>query len=206
MHSYRLIRKKIKKMYLRIQDDEVIVSAPLYVSKSDIDRFVLDHEKWIDEHIERQKYIFNPNQIRILGEHYRIIHTCNICKIENKIIYCPSIKKVFDKLIYEYTKDYFYDRFYELCEALKINGYQLKLKYYKSKWGSCTPSKKLICLNINLAFYSLQCIDAIILHELAHIYVMNHSKKFYDVLLTWMPDYKEVVKELKISKVPRLED
>lgn len=206
MLEYQLIRKNIKKMYLRIKDDQIIVSAPNYVSKQEVDSFVLEHEAWINKHRINKSKIQNNDIIKVLGEEYRIVYTSNTLCIKNHVIYCSLDQYEFDELIYQYTKNYFFDRFQEICSILKIENINLQLKYYKSKWGSCTPSKKLICLNINLAFYSLRCIDAIILHELAHLYVMNHSNKFYDILLTWMPDYKEVVKELKISKIPRLEE
>lgn len=206
MIKYVLIRKKIKKMYLRIKDDQIVVTAPSYVSKREIDSFVLEHEEWIKKHMVKKPKIQNNDIIKILGEDHRIVFTDDTLCISDYVIYCSLDQYEFDELIYQYTKNYFYDRFHEICHILKIKDMNLQLKYYKSKWGSCTPSKKLISLNINLAFYSLRCIDAIILHELAHLYVMNHSKKFYDILLRWMPDYKEIVKELKISKVPRLED
>ena len=46
-------------------------------------------------------------------------------------------------------------------------------------------------------------IDYVILHELCHTKVMNHSKAFYDLVGRFMPDYKERQKKLKEIKIPK---
>lgn len=58
--------------------------------------------------------------------------------------------------------------------------------------------------NVNLIFMPLEFVDAIILHELAHLYHLNHSKEFYDLLCTWMPNYKEIMKKNKKNPIPNL--
>lgn len=50
----------------------------------------------------------------------------------------------------------------------------------------------------------LEFVDAIILHELAHLYHLNHSKEFYGLLCTWMPNYKEIMKKNKKNPIPNL--
>ncbi len=109
-----------------------------------------------------------------------------------------------DKFLYKNIKNYMESRFDYFCKQLNIEGISLKFSVYKSKWGSCTPKKRMICFNVNLIFMPLDFIDAIILHELAHLYYLNHSKDFYDLLLCWMPNYKDVIKKGKEYKVPRL--
>jgi predicted metal-dependent hydrolase len=44
-----------------------------------------------------------------------------------------------------------------------------------------------------------ETIDAVIIHELAHLTHANHSKRFWDLVYTWMPNYEEHVKILKKS-------
>lgn len=95
-------------------------------------------------------------------------------------------------------------RFEFFCEQLHIQDISLQYGFYKSKWGSCTPSKRKICFNVNLIFMPLEFVDAIILHELAHLYHLNHSKEFYDLLCTWMPNYKEIMKKNKKNPIPSL--
>lgn len=205
MHNYTLIRKRIKKMYLRVKENEVIVIAPLKTSLKEINDFVYLHQDWIDKHIKEINYISSDDTIKVLDEEYTIIFS-DKPRIDGNIIYTPNNEKVFNKLLLKHTKQYFYDRFYEIGQSLGITDYELKLKYYKSKWGSCTPSKRLITLNVNLIYTTLECIDAIIYHELAHTKVLNHSKDFYDVLLNWIPNYKVVIKHLKQVNIPKFKE
>ena len=45
--------------------------------------------------------------------------------------------------------------------------------------------------------YNRKIIDYVVLHEICHLKHMNHSKKFYEMLAKYMPDYKEAEAELK---------
>ena len=72
----------------------------------------------------------------------------------------------------------------------------IKIGDFRAKWGSCDTSK-LIKLNYKLSMLPHKLIDAVILHELVHTKEMNHSDKFYKLLIKLMPDYKKVRAELK---------
>jgi hypothetical protein len=65
-----------------------------------------------------------------------------------------------------------------------------------SKWGYC-KNDKTICFNLFLGLLPVHLIDCVIAHELCHLKEMNHSKRFYDMLLKLYPNYKECDKELK---------
>jgi predicted metal-dependent hydrolase len=56
-----------------------------------------------------------------------------------------------------------------------------------SRWGSCS-SRGTISLNRSLLFFPTELVDALILHELAHVAVMNHSPQFWAHLATLDPD------------------
>ena len=67
----------------------------------------------------------------------------------------------------------------------------------KSRWGSFSARTNRIHLNQQLIFYPKLALEAVLAHEFAHVLVRNHSLKFYQVLLSWLPDYKERLKLLK---------
>ena len=126
--------------------------------------------------------------------------------IENQLDKCALSKEndLISLLGNEYKLHYIDLRFKFFCEQLNIHDISLQYGFYKSKWGSCTPSKHKICFNVNLIFMPLEFVDAIILHELAHLYHLNHSKDFYNLLCTWMPNYKEIIKRYKKISIPNL--
>ena len=60
----------------------------------------------------------------------------------------------------------------------------------KKRFGSCS-SRGTICFSRYLALYPDQAIEYVVVHELAHLYEMNHSKRFYAIVEKQLPDWKK---------------
>lgn len=73
---------------------------------------------------------------------------------------------------------------------------QVRLKYNRSNWGSCS-SKKNINLSTRLLLTPPPVIDYVIVHELAHLLEMNHSPAFWRNVEQAMPNYREHERWLK---------
>ena len=84
----------------------------------------------------------------------------------------------------------------ETCFHKEIKS--VNLKYNKSNWGSCSSATNLN-FSTRLLFAPKPVIDYVIIHELAHLYEMNHSSKFWNIVSQIMPDYKEKEEWLKIN-------
>ena len=65
-----------------------------------------------------------------------------------------------------------------------------RVKDMKTRWGSCNITKKRIWLNLKLVQYPPECLEYVILHELIHLKVPNHSADFYAELDQYMPDWQ----------------
>ncbi len=74
---------------------------------------------------------------------------------------------------------------------------RISLKYNTSNWGSCS-SKRNINLSTRLLLTNMQVLDYVIVHELAHLKELNHSKKFWSIVKKAMPDYEKYEDWLKI--------
>jgi len=72
----------------------------------------------------------------------------------------------------------------------------VRLKYMTSRWGSCS-SKRNINLSLRILMLPDRVRDYIIVHELAHLSEMNHSPKFWQLVATHVPDYKQIEKWLR---------
>lgn len=91
--------------------------------------------------------------------------------------YKKQAKKVFKEKLDSYAK------------LLSVQYNQLVIKEQKTKWGSCSK-KGNINLNWRVILAPNQVIDYIIIHELAHLRYMNHSKDFWHLISSYLSDYK----------------
>lgn len=66
----------------------------------------------------------------------------------------------------------------------------------KRRWGSCTAQRNLV-LNADLVRASRGCIDYVITHELCHLIVLDHSRKFTSLLDRVMPDWRDRKRQLE---------
>ena len=71
-----------------------------------------------------------------------------------------------------------------------------------SRWGSCS-SLGNISLNVYLLDVEPDLFEYVLIHELSHLYYMNHSPKFWAQVSKYCPDYKEKRRKLKMYEIPK---
>ena len=84
--------------------------------------------------------------------------------------------------------------YYSDIMNLKPTG--VKITKAKKRFGSCND-KNSLCFSCFLMSYPMEAVDYVVVHELAHIKHHNHGREFYDLIRSYMPDYKEREKILK---------
>lgn len=72
----------------------------------------------------------------------------------------------------------------------------LKFRAQNARWGSCSAQGRIV-LNWKLIVFRLEVIDYVIVHELAHLQHQDHSARFWNLVSTWIPDFKMIKKELR---------
>lgn len=68
--------------------------------------------------------------------------------------------------------------------------HEVKVRKMKTQWGSCIPAEGRVWLNSRLAAKSPRAIDYVFAHEMAHLAVRGHNKRFYSTVGRIMPDWK----------------
>jgi len=107
-----------------------------------------------------------------------------------------QIKKMIDKMYYMIAEKEVESAMEKTRKMVGLAPEEYKIKKIKYAWGTCS-SRKVITINQNLMMYSRKAIEYVVLHEICHLKYMNHSKKFWEMVESYMPDYKEAEKELK---------
>ena len=84
----------------------------------------------------------------------------------------------------------------ELAQLHNFVYNRISIRKQKTRWGSCS-SKDNINLNMNLLHLPSELIDYVLLHELVHTKVKNHSNDFWDELETVVPNARIIDRKLK---------
>ena len=84
----------------------------------------------------------------------------------------------------------------ELAQLHNFVYNRISIRKQKTRWGSCS-SKNNINLNMNLLHLPSELMDYVLLHELVHTRVKNHSKDFWDELDTVVPNARIIDRKLK---------
>jgi len=171
MHEFNIKRYRRSK-HIRISVDlrgRVLVTAPLYVSTRSVHAFVQEKQLWIERAIQDMKLVQRPT---FAGEHYAY-HTCR-----------ARARKVITDRVKHFAQIYgfVYNR--------------IAIKNTSTRWGSCSAERNLN-FNYKLLFLPDHLRDYIVVHELCHLRVLNHSPQFWKEVEAILPDYILYERELK---------
>jgi predicted metal-dependent hydrolase len=73
---------------------------------------------------------------------------------------------------------------------------KVSVRNQKTRWGSCSIKGNL-SFNYKIAFLPEHIRDYIIVHELCHLKEFNHSRRFWELVVQSIPDYREIRRILK---------
>lgn len=96
----------------------------------------------------------------------------------------------------------FTERLDHFAPQLGVQWRKLSLSSAGTRWGSAT-SDGAIRLNWRLVHFRRSVIDYVVVHELSHLRVMDHSPRFWDTVRSVVPDYQDLRGELRDEALPR---
>ncbi|MDH5206421.1 MAG: M48 family metallopeptidase [Hylemonella sp.] len=96
----------------------------------------------------------------------------------------------------------FTERLHHFAPLLQVQWRRLALSNAGTRWGSA-HSDGSIRLNWRLVHFKRSVLDYVVVHELSHLRVMDHSPRFWETVGSVMPEYKRLRAALKDDLVPR---
>ncbi len=212
-----VVKSKRKTCEIRVETDgSVTIKAPNRYTKQMIKTIIADKADWIDQKIELMKAhskLRPPlsfeigSTLPIWYEDYMItlsdrtesyVDLCHKRIMINPILAQNSevIKKEILKLLRVVIKSHLNIRVKEWSSVMHLKPNEIRVKLMRSRWGSCS-SKENLNFSLNLVLLPKEIVDYIIVHELAHLKEMNHSKQFWKIVEKYYPSYVESRKWLK---------
>ena len=196
----KIIRSKRRSISLIINNkNELIVRAPLKCAEKSIYDFIYQKSKWImKKRSELMSHAYAPltvssgEKIPIFDDIFEIrLYNKSRVKVSNNIIYVPNVNssKYLLSYIKKFIKNYLTKRVEEIANTFNFKYKDIKISSAHTRWGSCSYLNSL-SFTYKLILCPRAVVDYIIIHELSHTIEKNHSKKFWDIVEQYCPNYK----------------
>ena len=221
-------KKNIKNLHLVVAPPEgkVRVSAPMHLSDESIAMFIRTKLGWIKK--QQEKFKKQPRQtereyvsgetLYVWGQQY-FLRVDYSYKGNSLVLEGNEAILTVRKESTASQREAFVNEWYRALLKEKIETYLPKwekitglhcdswqTKYMTTRWGTCNTNTGKIWLNLQLAKKPIECLEYVILHELTHLKVRNHSKEFVALMDRYMPYWREIKKLLNDLKLDYMEE
>lgn len=169
-------------------------------------------EKWREYKSHRQRApsrAFEEGEsFPYLGEERQLsIEPVNRSQITHTAFVLPKtpvkdsgIKDVLEELYRREARKYFQDRINHYAGEMGVEPGRLELRNQRTRWASCSTQRTL-SFNWRLVMAPPDVIDYVVIHELAHLRERNHTRRFWQLVRQYNPDYKQHLDWLKNNGV-----
>jgi len=207
--KYQITFKNNKNTYFRFKREGYIqINASRYQTHRQIFKYMRDNKKtFIEKYQKIAKNNIDEKSHQIFGEKYTKVTDKSVDELfidtNKKIIIEPDLPIDQLNILYKKMEK---SLMFETLENLRIkflnNGIidlhevTFKTRYMETRFGSCNPESKQINFNLYLVRYAKKYLEYVFLHEITHLVHQNHSKDYYDLLIKFSSNYKQLKKEL----------
>ncbi|MEN8129157.1 MAG: SprT family zinc-dependent metalloprotease [Pseudomonadota bacterium] len=218
-----VVQKNIKNVHLSVYPPKghIKVSAPESMEIETIRVYVISKLGWIKrqreklraqaretprECIDRESHYFNGKRFllkvieRDAAPQVRLSHS----KIELQVRPgADEVKKrfVLDEWYRQQLKEKVSSLVTQWEKKMDVSVAQLTIRKMKTKWGSCSPGSRSIRINLELAKKPPECLEYIVVHELAHLLEPSHNSRFIALMDRFMPKWRLYRDELNALPV-----
>jgi predicted metal-dependent hydrolase len=202
--------RRARRYILRVRPDGTLrVTVPRGGSRREAEQFVQKHHRWITGERRRVAREQSPrewadgSEILLRGECVRVSveernGSVTIAYGDRRVTArAPvDVRRAVEADLRELAREELVPRLYDLASEHKVQIGTVTIRNQRSRWGSCARSGN-IALNFRLVQMPSQVTDYVLLHELMHIKQQNHSRRFWRLVESVYPKFRDAERWLR---------
>lgn len=194
------------------RDGVIVVRTPVRTSKKEIRQFLDKKRGWLNKRILeqktkewecREKSFTTGEEFLFLGSKYplQITHGDGLAGHDGPLIFSNNQFVLQSDFIFQgralfkawyrrKARQYFAERTQYYRMILPAFPAEIRISHAQSRWGSCSPEDRIF-VSWRLIMAPPPVIDYVLLHEFVHTIEKGHSRRFWDLLESILPDHRK---------------
>lgn len=213
--SITLIRKPIRSINLHVSPSGVWVSAPMRMAQAEIIRFLQSHLDWIRQRqlhyaqVPPTKQLCTGERIPIWGKQFTLEVRSGMPDLtltqDKLILTLPAQATLADRaaMLSTWYRQLLMQKIIEIKphfeQLVGQAAAEYRIRKMKTRWGTCNMRARRIWINLQLAEKPPEWLDYIIVHELTHLLVPNHSAAFWAHMDQFYPNWRDIRQQMRHS-------
>jgi predicted metal-dependent hydrolase len=212
-------RKRIKHINLRIAGPQaqLLITAPLRMTLENIRAFAVSKMGWIVKHQTRirraphsvkDSTVKNPDVMMLWGTPHPIVivqgrgvSRVRLTQGEVRVHLRPSSPSHKKRALLDaWQRNVLLTAIRHVLNKweplMGVEVARVTVQRMSTRWGSCTPSRRRICLNLELLSRSPEYLEYVVVHELAHFFERGHGSGFKRAMDRFLPEWRRLRREL----------
>lgn len=211
--TYQVRRGRGRHIRLTVRGDEGLVAyVPKGVRLAAVEGALHRHAGWIVKMVEEleaaRRCLFGADRPRTLwhGQWLELHFTAvnEVVHDDGRLLVPSRSKAETSTLLRRWYRRCAVANFRQLAAStareLDVNFSRLQVREQKTRWGSFS-SKGTLSLNWRLLMAPPEVCGYVVVHELVHARHMNHSRRFWELVVRYSPDYKHHIRWLQKHRI-----
>ncbi len=217
--TVQVLRKKVKNLNLRVYPNEkkIRVSVPKRIPKNEIVQFIQKKYPWIKEKLSKPRNKPSQKPLKytsgekhsIWGRDYtlQIIERSKpphvfLCEDDTVVLQVRPGSTLEKKksVLKEWYRAELKNKIPDLIEKwerpMEVEVREFGVKQMKTRWGTCNIRDRRIWLNLELAKKKPELLEYVVVHEMIHLLERLHNKRFYRLMASFLPNWRELELDL----------
>lgn len=214
-------RKRIRNIYIRVKPGgKVEVSAPLFMPEAAVRGFIESKKDWISRSVEKminrassgERNFTDGEKHWYFGKYAPLVVRTGTSSsslsfdeerniIDFEVEEGKDREKVFKELMREKLRTVLEGLISYWAPRMGVNPGPFRISSARTRWGSCNTATAHLNFVIELAAKPIDLIESVVVHELTHLKEASHNQRFYRIMGTCLPDYKE--RRKRLNNMPR---